>query len=180
MLSFEKWLWWKERYNDRGKSFPGLNDCWFHFWWNPRVIFLEHLANTTFLTVLSDIFSILVSIACENSRFSLLRVAWDVSFSWLNVPSDEERRGTAHAVFAGYGLDCCKFLRVVHDQNIFKKASFQRHVTTYNYPLKRRKSLFWGPKFHNFPGEHAPRPRPKKDRFAPGGYCIGSVFWESK
>ena len=25
--------------------------------------------------------------------FSLLRVAWDVSFSWLNVPSGEERLG---------------------------------------------------------------------------------------
>ena len=25
-----------------------------------------------------------------------------------------------------------------------KKSSFQRHVTTYNYPLKRRKSLFRG------------------------------------
>ena len=132
MLSFEKWLWWKEKYIDRGKSLPGLNECWFHFWWNPRVIFLEHLANTNFLwrkekyidrgkslpglnerwfhfwwnprviflehlantnflSVLSDLFSRLVSTACENTRFSLLRVAWDGSFSWLNVPSVEER-----------------------------------------------------------------------------------------
>ena len=89
-----------------------------------------------------------------------------------------KRGGTAQAFFAGYGLDYCKFLRVVHVWNIFKKASFQRHVTAYNYPLKRRKSLFWGPKFHNFPGEHSRRPRKKKDRFAPGDCCIGSVFWE--
>ena len=54
------------------------------------------------------------STACENSRFSLLRVALGVFSSWLNVPSDEERGGTAQAVFAGYGLDYCKFLRVVH------------------------------------------------------------------
>ena len=168
MLSLEKWLWWKEKYIDRGKSFPGLYDCWFHFWWNPRVIFLEHLANTNFLIVIWDLFSILV---CENSRFSLASLG-----TFLSPYKRSKQEGTAQAVFAGYGLDYCKFLRVVHVQNIFKRASLQRHVTAYIYPLKRRKSLFWGPKFHNFPGEHALRTRQKNTDSPKVAAILGAYF----
>ena len=46
-------------------------------------------------------------------------------FSWLNVRSDEERGGTAQAVFAGYGLDYCKFLRVVHFKIFLKRRRFK-------------------------------------------------------
>ena len=57
-------------------------------------------------------FRFIFDIGLRKQSFSLLCVAWDVSFSWLNVRS--KQGGTPQAVFAGYGLDYCKFLRVVH------------------------------------------------------------------
>ena len=38
-----------------------------------------------------------------------------------------------------------------------KNGSFQRRVTTYYYPLKRRKSPFRGPKFQSYSWRACPR-----------------------
>ena len=48
MLSFEKWLWWKEKNAliDRGESFPGFICPVHSIFEETQEWFLEHMANT--------------------------------------------------------------------------------------------------------------------------------------
>ena len=48
MLSFEKWLWWKEKNAliDRGESFPGFICPVHSIFEETQGGFLEHMANT--------------------------------------------------------------------------------------------------------------------------------------
>ena len=73
MLSFEKWLWWKDKNIDRGESFPGFKCPVDPIFGETKAQFLEHMANTTVTS--DDLYSLLVSIIAISQAKSMFKIA---------------------------------------------------------------------------------------------------------